>query len=143
MDIAEYAKQSPFSRKILRWMVNKEIIQNPLRERDISGLKFLEKVWGKHEAIRSQLSSYSKGRRLRLLENSAFETKWERYAYGRFRNLDKGQRLSMKQLTSEIESTFGFTPGYKEVKQLYKVREKVYNKRKDLRKKQHEDELIN
>ncbi|MBM9514058.1 hypothetical protein [Desulfogranum marinum] len=143
MDITEYAKQSQLSRKILRWMVNKEVIHNPLRQGDISNLKFLEKVWAKQEFIRGQLSKYSKARRLRLLENSAFETKWERYAYGRFCNLDKGKRLSMKQLASEIESTFGFTPGYHEIRNLYKVREKAYNKRKAISKKQHESELRN
>ena len=140
MDITEYAKQSQLSYKILRWMVAKEVIHNPLFESDIVGLQLLEKIWSRQEVIRSQLTKYSMERRLRLLENSQFETKWERYAYGRFRNLGKGKRLPMKQLISEIQTTFAFTPGYKEVKRLYKVREKAYNKRKNHKKKQNHNE---
>lgn len=143
MDIIEYAKQSQLSCKILRWMVAKEVIHNPLFESDIIGLQLLEKIWSRQEIIRSQLSKYSMKRRLRLLEGSQFETKWERYAYGRFCNLGKDTRLHMKQLISEIETTFGFTPGYKEVKRLYKVREKAYNKRKNDSKKQGQNEPRN
>lgn len=140
MDIIEYAKQSQLSCKILRWMVAKEVIHNPLFESDIVGLQLLEKIWSRQEVIRSQLTKYSMERRLRLLENSQFETKWERYAYGRFRNLGESKRLPMKQLISEIKTTFGFNPGYKEVKRLYKVREKAYNKRKNHNKKQSYNE---
>lgn len=141
MDITEYAQQSQLTRKILRWMVTKEVIQNPLQESDIVGLQLLEKVWAKQEIIRSQLAKYPMQRRLRLLEGSQFETKWERYAYGRYCNLEPGKRLAMKQLIAEIATTFGFTPGYREVKRLYKVRERAYNKRKSLRKKQQPSDV--
>ena len=130
MDIEEYAKGSLLPRKILRWMVRKEIITNPLNEEHLNGLRLLEKTWGKSELIRGQISKLSKERRLQLLTSPDFETKWERYAYSRFNNLGKGKRLPMKQLISELEMTFGFTLEQPHIKRLYKIREKVYNKRK-------------
>ena len=127
MDIEEYAKQSRLTRKILYWMVAKNMVSNPLKNEDLVGLQLLEKTWAKHEVIRSMLSHYSKERRLRLLEGSQFKTKWERYAYGRYRNLKEGDRVLMKVLIEEIETTFGFTLKHHEIKKLYKVREKAYN----------------
>lgn len=132
MDIEEYARQSQLSRKILRWMVRKKVINNPLTEDEIMGLELLEKVWGKSEIIRGQLAKYSKERRLQLLTSPDFDTKWERYAYSRFSNLERGARLAMKQLINELELTFGFVFERPHIKKLYKVRQKAYNKRKTL-----------
>lgn len=134
MDIEEYAKQSRLSRKVLFWMVTKEMIHNPLRTGDLAGLELMEKVWAKHEIIRAMLSNYPKERRLRLLENSQFKTKWERYAYGRFRNLKPGNRVLMKNLIDEIQTTFCFTLKHHHIKRLYKVREKAYNHKKESKK---------
>ncbi len=131
MDIEEYAKQSLLSRKFLNWMVRKEIIQTPLSESDLLGLGMLEKTWGKSEVIRAQLIKYPKERRLQLLTSPDFDTKWERYAYSRFRNLKNGHRLPMKQLIDEVEVTYGFTLNTLHIKKLYKVRQKAYNKRKE------------
>lgn len=134
MDIEKYAENSLLPRKVLRWMVKKEFIRSPLDEGDISGLQLLEKTWGKCEVIRAQLTRLSKARRLQLLTSPDFETKWERYAYSRFSNLPRGKRLSMKQLANEIEMTFGFLLDHRHIRRLYKVREKVYYKRKILGK---------
>lgn len=134
MDIDEYAKRSQLSRKILRWMVRKKVIGNPLGQEELLGLDLLEKIWGKSEIIRGQLTKYSKERRLQLLTMPDFESKWERYAYSRFCNLADGARLPMKQLINELEMTFGFILERPHIKRLYKVRQKVYNRRKSLAK---------
>lgn len=130
MDIDEYARRSHLSRRILRWMVRKKVIGNPLTQEDLLGLELLEKVWGKSEIIRSQLIKYSKQRRLQLLTTPDFDSKWERYAYSRFCNLENGVRLPMKQLINELEMTFGFILERPHIRRLYKVRQKVYNRRK-------------
>lgn len=145
MDIEEYAKQSVLSLKILRWMTRKKIIQNPLSERELNRLEILEKTWGRSELLRAQLSKFPKDRRLRLLTSPDFETKWERYAYSRFCNLEPGRRLPMKKLIDEIELTYGFVLDRWQIKKLYKVRQKVYNKRKESVKsnKIKEQQLVN
>lgn len=143
MDIEEYVTQSQLSGKILRWMARKNMINNPLRETDLTGLHLLEKVWGKSEVLRAQLSKYSKERRLHLLTSPDFDTKWERYAYARFCNLKNGHRLPMKQLIDEIEVTYGFALKKVHIKSLYKIRQKAYNKRKEFVKSKKNEDLNN
>ncbi|MCP3891363.1 MAG: hypothetical protein GY702_21230 [Desulfobulbaceae bacterium] len=130
MDIETYAKQSVLSRKILRWMVKNEMIENPLSQKDLWGLRLLEKTWCKREILRSQLRHFSRKRRLHLIDSADFETKWERYAFSRFNNLEEGKRLTLKKLVDEIEITFGFILNHAHKARLYKVRQRVYNKRK-------------
>lgn len=133
MDINVYAKQSHISRKVLRWMARNELIHDPLSEQDLLGLALLEKVWGRTEIVRGQISKYSKTRRAQLLTSPDLDTKWERYAYSRFCNLEKGCRLPMKRLVHELELTFGFILQRAHIKKLYKVRQRVYNRRKSER----------
>ena len=130
MDINLYARNSRLPRKILLWMVRKEYIRNPLLEEDIIGLRLLEKVWWKSEILRSQLMKYSRKDRKALIETADLPTKWERYAYSRFNNLKRGEKLSMKKLIKEIEMTYDFTLDRSHVRQLYRVRQRIYNRRK-------------
>ena len=130
MDINLYARNSRLPRKILLWMVRKEYIRNPLLEEDIIGLRLLEKVWWKSEVLRSQLMKYSRKDRKALIETADLPTRWERYAYSRFINLGPGEKLPMRKLVKEIEMTYDFTPDRFQMKRLYRVRQRVYNRRK-------------
>jgi len=130
MEIKEYALQSKLSLKILRWMVVEKIINDPLDEFDLLGLELLEKVWMRRDYLRAQLSQFSLKKRKEFLEKADLKTKWERYAFSRYRNLKEGEKISMKQLINEIEMTFNFELDHWNTKRLYQVREKVYNQRK-------------
>jgi len=110
-------------------MVKQEIIHNPLSEEDLIGLKMLEKLWGNREILRTQLAGFSKKRRLGLIETADIATKWERYAFSRFQNIQPGQRLSMDQVINEIELTFGFILKASHIRRLYQIRRKSYNQR--------------
>ena len=134
MDIETYARQSALSLKILRWMVANEMIKNPLSENDLLGLRLLEKTWCKREILRTQLRHFSKKRRQQLINSADFETKWERYAYSRLNNLEKGERLPMNKLIDEVEITFGFSLNHTHKSCLYRVRRRVYNDRNKLQK---------
>lgn len=134
MEIETYAGQSRLSHKILRWMVQNKMIQNPLSENDRLGLQLVEKTWGKREILRAQLSQFSRKRRQQLINSADLETKWERYAYSRLSNLKKGERLSMKKLIDEVEITFGFILNHTHKSRLYSVRRRVYNDRNKLLK---------
>ncbi|WP_267926003.1 hypothetical protein [Desulfolithobacter dissulfuricans] len=111
-------------------MRDKRIIDDPLTEKNIAGLEMLEQLWGRHEVLRAQLGRLSKPRRQRLIDTAGLETKWERYAYGRYMNLENGQKLAMKQLIAEIEETYGFSLNKIQVRRLYQIREKIYFTRK-------------
>ena len=130
MDINRYARNSRLPRKIFLWMVRKGYIRNPLGEEDMIGLRLLEKVWWKSEILRAQLLKYSRKDRLALIETADLPTRWERYAYSRFNNLGAGEKLSMKTLIKEIEMTYDFTLDRSHVRQLYRVRQRIYNRRK-------------
>jgi len=110
-------------------MVNQKIVHNPLTNENITGLNLLENVWGRREVLRTQLAGFSKKRRLNLIETADIPTKWERYAYSRFHNLQPGKRLSMEQVINEIELTFNFTLKAAHIKRLYQIRRKSYNRR--------------
>lgn len=130
MDISEYSKNSRVPLKTLRWMVQEKMIEDPLSKKDLIGLALLEKLWMRRDYLRPQLSQFSRKRRQEFLDKVDLETKWERYAYSRFINLPPGERLRMKKLIEEIEITFDFGLNYHQVKRLYTIRKKVYNKRK-------------
>lgn len=129
MEIPRYAKISPLPLKTLYWLVKQKIIHNPLSEEDLIGLKMLERLWGNREILRTQLAGFSKKRRLGLIETADIATKWERYAFSRFQNIQPGQRLSMDQVINEIELTFGFILKASHIRRLYQVRRKSYNQR--------------
>lgn len=129
MEIPRYAKGSPLPLKTLYWMVNKEIIHNPLTVEDLIGLKMIERLWGNREILRTQLSRFSQKRRLQLLETADIATKWERYAFSRFQNLRPGKRITMAQVINEIELTFGFVLKASHIRRLYQIRRKAYNQR--------------
>ena len=129
MDINQYARQSRLPLKILNWMVGQQIIHDPLTKEDLIGLGLLEKVWMRRDYLRPQLSQFSKKRRQEFLEKVDLETKWERYAFSRFRNLPAGEKIGMKQLVDEIEITFDFTLNWWQIKRLYRVRQKIYHLR--------------
>ena len=131
MTIKDYAKRSrKLSLKTMRFLVAQNIIQNPLVEQDFIVLVALEKLWLKMDYLRFQIGQFSYKKRLTFLEKADLKTKWERYAFARFKNLEKGKRLRMNQLISEIELTYNFKLNHWHVKRLYQVRQKVYNLRK-------------
>lgn len=134
MEIPSYAKASRLPLKTLHWMVSRKIIHNPLTEEDLLGLKMLEQLWGDREILRTQLATFSRTRRLALINTAGIATKWERYAFSRFQNLQPGKRLGMSQVIDEIELTFGFVLNPSHISKLYQVRRKAYNRRYTMRR---------
>ena len=111
-------------------MAKEKVINDPLDEFDLLGLELLEKVWMRWDYLRAQLSRFSKKKRKQLIETADLKTKWERYAFSRFRNLEDGEKVHMKQLVSEIEMTFNFALNWYQKRCLYQVRQKVYDLRR-------------
>ena len=136
--ITEFAKDSRIPKRVLRYLNREGMIEDPLCKEDQIGLLLLEKVWGRKEVIRSQLTKLSMRARLNFIRTADLPTKWERYAYTRFRNQKEGKSLAMQIVVEEIEITFGFSLNNQQIKSLYKVRNRVQvarHREKNLSKK--------
>jgi len=125
MTINEFAGNSPLPRKVLLYLNRQGAIHDPLRREDLIGLHFLERVWGSKEVLRPQLAKLSMKARLSLIRTAALQTKWERYAYSRFRNHKDGKKLAMQSVIEEIEVTFSFTLSQQHIRRLYKIRNRA------------------
>lgn len=141
MDIKEYARTSKIPFKTLRWIAKKEIISDPLTDNELIGLELLENIWGKREVIRPQIRQLSLKNRKTLIDTCDLETKWERYAYSRFMNLESGKRLFMKNLIAEIELTYRFKLSIFDIKKLYQVRKRAH-KAKERQAQVHQNEIM-
>ena len=125
MTIREFARDSRIPKGVLLYMNREGIIQNPLCQEDLIGLHLLEKIWGRKEVLRPQLTKLSMKARLSFIRTADLPTKWERYAYSRFRNQEDGKILAMQTVVEEIEITFGFSLSSQHVKRLYKIRNRA------------------
>ena len=125
VSIREYAADSPIPRRVLLYLNREGIIQDPLCREDLVGLQLLEQVWGNKEVLRSQLRRLSMKARLSLIRNADLFTKWERYAYTRYRNQEPGNKLAMEKVIEEIETTFCFRLNKQHVQRLYKIRNRA------------------
>jgi len=123
--IREYAAGSPLPRRVLLYLNRIGIIQDPLSQKDLTGLQLLEKVWGNKEILRAQLSRLSMRTRLSLIRTAAIPTKWERYAYSRYYNQEPGKKLPLQRVIEEIETTFFFRLNDQHIKRLYKIRNRA------------------
>jgi len=123
--LSEYAKQISIPKRILRYLQREGIIADPLSREDQLCMQFLEKIWGKKEIVRAQLSRLSLKARHSFLRTADLPTKWERYASSRYFNLAPGQKLEMNTLIEEIQTTFCFLLSRQQIKRLYKIRNRV------------------
>jgi hypothetical protein len=140
MEIKEYAKTSKLPLKTLRWMERIKTISDPLPDNDLIGLKLLENLWGLHDFLRPQLSQKNIKYRKALIDTCDLETKWERYAYSRFINLEPNKRLFMNNLIAEVEFTYRFKLSIFEIKKLYRIRKRVHRAKERQMKKELNEE---
>ena len=125
IDITNYATVTSIPKRVLRYLNREGIIQDPLCREDLIGLRFLEKLWGRKEVLRAQLSRLSMKARLNFLRTADLPTKWERYAYSRLRSLNPGKKLAMHTVIEEIQTTFYFLLNKQQINRLYKIRNRV------------------
>ncbi len=141
MEIKEYAKTSKIPLKTLRWMERIKTINDPLTDNDLIGLKLQEKLWGMHDFLRPQITKKGKKDKEALFDTCDLETKWERYAYSRFMNMEPDKRLFMKVLITEIELTYRFKLSDFDIRKLYRVRKRVHRaKERQVIKEQNEEQ---
>ena len=125
ISVSEYANQTSTPKRILRYLHREGIIEDPLCQRDLLCLHFLEQIWGKKEILRAQVSRLSLKARRSFLRTADLPSKWERYASSRYFNLESGQKLEMHTLIEEIQTTFCFLLTKQQINRLYKIRNRV------------------
>ena len=135
MNISEFSRTTQIPRRILIHLQRKGIIEDPLLENDLIRLHFLEQIWGDKTILRAQLSRLSLKTRRSFLLTADLPTKWERYAFSRFHNLEPGQKLAMSALTEEIQTTFRFILTPQQRKRLYTIRNRAHVARYRARKR--------
>lgn len=125
ISITEYAKVTSIPKRTLSYLHRMDIIQDPLCQEDLTGLRFFEKIWGNKELLRAQLSRLSMKARLSFLRTADLSSKWERYAYSRYHNLQPGTELPMRAVIEEIQTTFRFFLKKQHINRLYQIRNRA------------------
>ena len=125
MSISEFATNSVIPRRVLRFLQREGIILDQLSEENLACLHFLEQLWGRKEVVRPQLLKLSMKARLSFVRTVDLASKWERYAYSRYRNQPPGRKLPMRKLVEEIEITFGFRLNKRQKQHLNTIRNRV------------------
>jgi len=125
LSISEFATDSVIPKRVLRYLHREGIILDPLSLENQICLHFLEQVWGSKEVLRPQLTKLSMKARLNFIRTADFPSKWERYAYSRFRNQKQGGKLPMTTVVEEIEVTFGFRLNKKQKQHLQSIRNRA------------------
>jgi hypothetical protein len=125
MSIADYARRSKIPARVLWYLKEKGFIHDPLSSEDRAGLSLLEKTWCLREVLRPQLARFSVADRKRFIRTADLPTKWERYAYSRFRNHEAGKTLPMSTVIEEVEVTFGFKLLESGIEKLYRARNRA------------------
>lgn len=123
--INAFAAASVIPKRVLRYLQREGVISDPLSSDNQLCLRFLEQVWGRAEMVRPQLAKLSMKARLSCIRTADLSSKWERYAYSRFRNQEQGRKLAMKTVVEEIEVTFGFRLGKQQKKRLNTIRNRA------------------
>ncbi len=141
MALTDFARHSIIPTRVLRYLLRKGFIHDPLNYEDSIGLSLLEKIWCRREVLRAQITRFSKRDRLQFITTADLPSRWERYAYSRFSNIESGKKLPMRTLIMEIENTFGFQPDAGAIRKLYRVRNRAQvhrHREKSLAKQQQE-----
>jgi hypothetical protein len=125
ISIKDYAKVTIIPKRTLSYLHRNGIIEDPLRQADLTNLHFFEQIWGNKELLRTQLSRLSIRTRLSFLRTADLSSKWERYAYSRYYNLQPGKELPMRTVIEEIQTTFQFLLKKQQIIRLYQIRNRV------------------
>ncbi|MCP4338625.1 MAG: hypothetical protein GY799_06970 [Desulfobulbaceae bacterium] len=125
ISINEYARVTSIPKRTLSYLHRMGIIEDPLRQDDLTSLHFFEQIWGNKELLRAQLSRLSIRTRLSFLRTADLSSKWERYAYSRYYNLQPGKELPIRTVIEEIQTTFQFLLKKQQIIRLYQIRNRV------------------
>ena len=125
MTVNDFASWSTIPKRILTYLHQSGVIDDPLSSNDIVCLQFLESLWGNKEIIRAQLNRLSLNARQSFLRTAHLNAKWQRYAFSRFFNMPAGRKLPLSALIDEIQTTYQFRLTPTNIKSLRLIRNRA------------------
>lgn len=126
MKIEEYAVKSKIPIKTLRWMLKLGLISEFLTDENLSGLLLIENLWSRMDFLRPQVRLMNIKNRKTLIETCDLETKWERSAYSRMKNIkDAGGQIIVKKIIHDLEFNYLMKLSFFQKKRVYQLRDRV------------------
>ena len=136
LTIEEAAKNLKIQAYVIRGMVKKGIIHNPINIEDFEKLQFVkDTVWMNRTAIRAQLAKMKRSERLSFLETVHLPEQWQRYIHMRYSNHDSRfeRVISRKKLKQEILERYGIKDSPWTDKKIRRIRSCVQKRRSQKR----------
>ncbi len=147
MEITEYAKTSKIPLDILKKMVKRKFISNPLIDENLRCLQFSENLWMWREYLRAQMVKLNQKQRKTFIETCNLKTRWERDAYSRMSNLiQAGEDIEIEKMIRLLEWSFQFQMSPFQRQTIYRMRKSLLRKhermiQKELEEQKNEDDL--
>jgi len=139
LTVKEVVKLFPkFKEKHINYFIKRGVISYPIEEKDLEVLSAIHKIWGAREAVRFNLSYFSKRRKLELLRAvlNGCETKLESWLYTRMKGkMERGERVYIYDIVREAVNVFKLKKDKKVLKAVQKkakrLRWKLYNEKRN------------
>jgi hypothetical protein len=126
LTVKEVVKIFPkFREKHINYFIGRGVISYPITERDLEVLGAIHKIWGTREAVRFNLSYFSKRRKEELLREvlNGCETRFEVWLYTKVREkMERGERVYVDEIVREAVRVWKLR---RDKKVLESVRKKV------------------
>jgi hypothetical protein len=143
LTVKEVVKLFPkFRAKHINYFIKRGVISYPIGDKDLEVLVAIHKIWGTREAVRFNLSYFSKRRKLELLRAvlNGCETKLESWLYTRMKGkMERGERVYIYDIVREAVNVFKLKKDKKVLERLKKkarqLRKKIYNEKNKKEKK--------
>jgi hypothetical protein len=138
LTVKEVVKIFPkFKEKHINYFIGRGVISYPIGERDLDVLSAIHKIWGSREAVRFNLSYFSKRRKIELLRDAlnGCETRFEVWLYTRMKGkMERGEKVYIDEIVREAVSLFKLKKDKKFLRDVKKralqLRWKLYNKKR-------------
>ena len=115
LSILDFTKQQGVGivpARIIRYLAKRGLIADPLDQRSLVSLVFLEKIWRRQVILQGMLAGVDKQRRNRLVETADLTQQWEKFAYALFRKRavspSNFKDITIPKVASQVREFFGF-----------------------------------
>lgn len=115
--------------RIIIYLRKNWMLSDPLDEKSIEKLEFLNQIWRKQVILQSMMAGFSIKRRKKFVENSDFEERWERHAYALFKKRSisptVNKHLTLPRVADEVEAYLEITLHPAQYAKLRKIKKKA------------------
>jgi len=112
LDFTKEQRAGVVPARIIRYLSKRGLIADPLDQRSLVCLVFLEKIWRRQVILQGMMAGVDKQRRNRLVETADLTQQWEKFAYSLFRKRAVSPRnfkdITIPKVASQVREFFGF-----------------------------------